>query len=249
MSKFIVTTTINKPTVATLKYCEIAVKKNWKFVIVGDLKTPHAEYKALENDNVIYLSPEQQESFCKELSDVIGWKTIQRRNIGFVYADFINMFRDGKSFQYGDILCKGYGSYYFQKINNEWRGIYITPNINNITLSHLVCLPNHPRMWRRSALMECENYSERLPICDDYEILLRTLTKYKVVKNNKIQYIQYMNDNGNNFSYIRNNEINRIGPNYIRPIYYNEYNINNKMKELNVYEDEKFISFYSWNFF
>ena len=86
MSKFIVTTTINKPTTATLKYCEIAVKKNWKFVIVGDTKTPHDEYKALENDNVIYLSPEKQESFCKELSDIIGWKTIQRRNIGFVYV-------------------------------------------------------------------------------------------------------------------------------------------------------------------
>jgi hypothetical protein len=86
MSKFIVTTTINKPTIATLKYCEIAVKKNWKFVIIGDLKTPHDEYKALENDNVIYLSPEQQDSFCKELSDTIGWKTIQRRNVGFVYA-------------------------------------------------------------------------------------------------------------------------------------------------------------------
>ena len=86
MNKFIVTTTINKPTKATLKYCEIAVKKNWKFVIVGDLKTPHEDYKALENDNVVYLSPEKQESFCKELSDVIGWKTIQRRNVGFVYA-------------------------------------------------------------------------------------------------------------------------------------------------------------------
>jgi len=86
MSKFIVTTTINKPTIATLKYCQIAVKKNWKFVIVGDLKTPHEEYKSLENDNIIYLSPEKQESFCKELSDVIGWKTIQRRNIGFVAA-------------------------------------------------------------------------------------------------------------------------------------------------------------------
>ena len=86
MNKFIVTTTINKPTVATLKYCEIAVKKNWKFVIVGDLKTTHVEYKALENDNVIYVYAEQQECLCKELSDVIGWKTIQRRNIGFVYA-------------------------------------------------------------------------------------------------------------------------------------------------------------------
>ena len=80
MSKFIVTTTINKPTVATLKYCEIAVKKNWKFVIVGDLKTPHAEYKALENDNVIYLSPEQQESFCKELKII---HTSKKGNLNF----------------------------------------------------------------------------------------------------------------------------------------------------------------------
>lgn len=85
-NKFIITTTINSPTVATLKYCEIAKSKNWIFVIVGDLKTPHHEYEKLENENVLYLSPEKQESFCKELSDVIGWKTIQRRNIGFVYA-------------------------------------------------------------------------------------------------------------------------------------------------------------------
>ena len=80
----------------------------------------------------------------------------------------------------------------------------IIPNINNITLSHLVCLPNHPRIWKRSVLMELESYSEFLPICDDYEILLRTCcSKYKVVKNNRAQYIQYMNDGANNFSNIR----------------------------------------------
>ncbi len=39
MKKFIVTTTINKPTKATLKFCEIAKNQNWQFVIVGDLKT------------------------------------------------------------------------------------------------------------------------------------------------------------------------------------------------------------------
>jgi hypothetical protein len=34
----------------------------------------------------VYLHPEQQERDYKELSDAIGWKKIQRRNIGFVYA-------------------------------------------------------------------------------------------------------------------------------------------------------------------
>jgi len=86
MKKFIVTTTINKPTLATLKFCEIAQNKNWTFVIIGDTKTPHESYKQLENNHVIYLSPEDQESLYPELSETIGWKSIQRRNIGFVYA-------------------------------------------------------------------------------------------------------------------------------------------------------------------
>jgi hypothetical protein len=88
MKKFIVTTTINFPTEATLKFCKIADGKNWNFIIVGDTKTPHDEYRKLEKEfkNVIYLSPESQELHYKELSDVIGWKSIQRRNIGFVFA-------------------------------------------------------------------------------------------------------------------------------------------------------------------
>ena len=88
MKKFIVTTTINKPTTATLKFCEIADRDNWIFVIVGDTKTPHDDYIKLSETfkNVIYLSPNKQDELYPELSKVIGWKTIQRRNIGFLFA-------------------------------------------------------------------------------------------------------------------------------------------------------------------
>jgi hypothetical protein len=89
MNKFIVTTTINSPTVATHKFAEIAKRDNWTFVIVGDTKTPHEQYRELENNfhpYVIYLHPEEQNEMYPELSEIIGWKTIQRRNIGFVYA-------------------------------------------------------------------------------------------------------------------------------------------------------------------
>ena len=88
MKKFIVTTTINYPTAATIKFAEIAQRDNWTFIIVGDTKTPHDEYIELEKkySNVKYLSPEEQERDYKEISDVIGWKTIQRRNVGFVAA-------------------------------------------------------------------------------------------------------------------------------------------------------------------
>ena len=88
MKKFIITTTINEPTEATIKFCKIADEKDFTFVIIGDTKTPHDSYKNLVDvyNNVVYLSPVDQEILYPELSEIIGWKTIQRRNIGFVYA-------------------------------------------------------------------------------------------------------------------------------------------------------------------
>lgn len=85
----IITTTINSPTEATLKFCEIVQRhSNFDFVIVGDTKTPHEEYEALVNKykRITYLTPDAQEKLYPNLSNIIGWKTIQRRNIGFVYA-------------------------------------------------------------------------------------------------------------------------------------------------------------------
>lgn len=84
----IITTTINSPTTATKKFAQLAQDNNWHFVIVGDTKTPHAEYKELEKrySKVKYLDPEDQAILYPQLSELIGWKTIQRRNIGFVYA-------------------------------------------------------------------------------------------------------------------------------------------------------------------
>ena len=165
--------------------------------------------------------------------------------IGFIYADCALMYENGSNHFYGDFICKGYGSYYSQKYNNKWILVYNTPNINNITLSHLVCCPNHPRIWRRDVLLKIGSYCEYLPICDDYEILLRTCLETKMAKIHKLGYIQYMNNADNNFSLIRNSEINRIGPNYISPYYYEKFNINQKMKELDAYEDEKYIQQHS----
>ena len=157
--------------------------------------------------------------------------------VGFIYMDFINIYENGDNFKYSDHICKGYGSYYCEKYNGKWVYVYNTPNINNITLSHLVCCPNHPRIWRRDLLLKIGNYCEHLPICDDYEILLRTAVNCKMAKIPKLGYVQYMNNSNNNFSLIRNGEINRIGPQFISPIYYNEYKIVEKMVELGAYED------------
>lgn len=82
--KVIVTTTINKPSKALIKF---SLMKGWKLIVVGDLKTPHNDF--LKMKNIIYLSPTKQEKLFKKLSDLIGWNCIQRRNLGFVYANKI----------------------------------------------------------------------------------------------------------------------------------------------------------------
>lgn len=86
MKKAIVTTTINKPTEAIMKFCEIAREQDWKFFIIGDQKTPHELYVKLEDDNVEYWAPQFQEKHFSELSEALEWNTIQRRNIGFIVA-------------------------------------------------------------------------------------------------------------------------------------------------------------------
>ncbi len=78
MKKVIITTTINSPTEAILKFGKMT---DWEMVVVGDRKTPpyHLE-------TGLYLTPEMQEKYDKRLSDAIGWNCIQRRNFGLLWA-------------------------------------------------------------------------------------------------------------------------------------------------------------------
>ena len=57
-------------------------------IIAGDLKTPHAEVRALcrELGNAVYLDPQEQERLGYACSDVIAWRSIQRRNIALLEA-------------------------------------------------------------------------------------------------------------------------------------------------------------------
>lgn len=83
MKKFLVTTTIYPRREAIEKFEAIAQQDDWTLIVVGDIKTPHNEYR---NNKCIYLSPDDQIKLDKELSDLIGWNCIQRRTMGFLLA-------------------------------------------------------------------------------------------------------------------------------------------------------------------
>lgn len=75
----IVCTTINPPTQAIERFDNLT---DWDLIVVGDQKTP-TNYKL---ENGIYLSPEDQVKICSDLSELIGWNCIQRRNFGLLQA-------------------------------------------------------------------------------------------------------------------------------------------------------------------
>jgi hypothetical protein len=160
--------------------------------------------------------------------------------------DFFNIYENGSPFWYSDFISLGYGGYYLQKcpthMGEKWMYVYVTPNVNDITAHALICLPNHPRIWRRDVLLKVGNYSEMLPICDDMEVLLRTIAddEVEIAKICKVGYIQYMNNGNNNFSLIRNAEINRIGPEYLYPMFYQNFNMMDKMKLRNANEPDQY---------
>jgi hypothetical protein len=77
--KVIVTTTINPPTKALQRF---AGTSGWHLVVVGDRKTPVPYVLS----GATYLSPEEQDAIDPELSRMIGWNCLQRRNFGFIWA-------------------------------------------------------------------------------------------------------------------------------------------------------------------
>lgn len=168
MDKIIVTTTIYSVSEALKKFVSF---KDWFIIIVGDKKTPHQEYINLVtlNGNIKYLSPEYQEENYKEISDLIGWNTIQRRNIGFLEAlkmngkiiasvddDNIPLDNWGQNIMIG----KPTNVYYYETDEIAFDPIGVT---------------NYPNLWHRG-----------FPI----QILNNRLNKYKITRKTIIPDIQ-----------------------------------------------------------
>ncbi len=153
-SKIIITTTINKPTKATLEFCK---RKNFDFVIVGDLKTPHSEYVKLEKKypQLKYIHPDEQKQLYPHLSRAIGWNCIQRRSIGFVYA-YQNKYEVIASIDDDNIPYENWGDkiYVGKKIEVD---TYNTPNKVFDPLS----VTNTKYVWHRGYPLELIPYRSK----------------------------------------------------------------------------------------
>lgn len=138
MKKVIVTTTINYPTKALQLFQNMA---EWELVIAGDKNTPEMAYKNFDG----YLSVENQQNKYPELSRLIGWNCIQRRNLAILEAinqgaDIIALVDDD------NIPMENWGNNIF--IGNPIEvDMYDSP-LNDIVMDP-VAVTNYPHLWHR----------------------------------------------------------------------------------------------------
>jgi GT2 family glycosyltransferase len=131
---------------------------------------------------------------------------------GFVYSDFSEIFEDGANFAYSENFGVGYGAYRkeFRQDGNSWRNVCCSPPINAVTARYHVALPNHLRAWRRSLFNQIGGWNPRFHVADDFEIMIRSFLESKYVRIPRLCYYQYRNQGGNNFTFIRNQEIQKL---------------------------------------
>ena len=134
----------------------------------------------------------------------------------FFYTDCIEMYENTRvCCSYGDSYAFGCAAHYRTIIHN-WKscekrwitGERVSP-FNHATLRYIVGIPNHARVWKRDAYMDVGGHNENMAVADDYELVLRTVLKYPSVYIREIGYLQYRNEEGNNFTFLRNSLIQR----------------------------------------
>jgi glycosyltransferase involved in cell wall biosynthesis len=165
---------------------------------------------------------------------------------GLFYSDFIECDEPSKlgssychPFSYGDYFGLGFGSYYRQWYNNAFQFVAKTPRINPYTLRHIVGVPNHFRCWTKKAYNDIGSHNQDLSVVDDYDLILRTIFKYRWVHIPQMLYIQYRNSGGSNFTFYRNKLIQFVVLK-LQQLY--ESKIHSRLIELNVKDDKNIFS-------
>jgi glycosyltransferase involved in cell wall biosynthesis len=114
-------------------------------------------------------------------------------DVGFVYSNWCEINEQGESCRYPDGWAFGYGSEYYDKEHEVM--VMRAPELNEITMSHIVSAPNHVRAWRSSVYRMLNGHDPSLRVADDYEFMIRTILNTKAKHIDKLLYKQYISPN------------------------------------------------------
>ena len=147
----------------------------------------------MELDHDDYLTEDAAELMIKAFNEYPDCK--------FVYSDCAEIWENHKCIKYGDGFAFGYGTYRTEEYNGITYDVANTSNINPKTIRHIVGVPNHFRAWDAEFYRSIGGHNRRLTIADDYELIVRTFLKTRMVRIPKLLYLQfYHNSNTQNLT-------------------------------------------------
>jgi glycosyltransferase involved in cell wall biosynthesis len=181
----------------------IRVFKPWKHSgTIGEVKNWAC---SLANGDIL-LELDHDDELTDYALDCVVRGFGQNIEAGFLYTDCAEIYEDGTSLSYRDGWAFGYGSY----ADVEYRGkLYKSGspgNINSKTIRYITSMPNHIRAWRKSFYRSIGGHNKELHVADDYEIMIRTFLKTRMIRVPKLCYLQHI---GNTAQQKRNKEIHR----------------------------------------
>lgn len=121
----------------------------------------------------------------------------KHKDVGFFYTDSAEIDQNWNSLKYGDGFAFSYGHYITETVLGRDFEVAVSSNINPKTIRHIVGVPNHVRAWRRETYFEIGGHCRDLTIADDYELIVRTFLKTKMMRIPRLGYLQFIYDDGN----------------------------------------------------
>jgi glycosyltransferase involved in cell wall biosynthesis len=149
------------------------VKRRGFMVAEGDV--------LVELDHDDELTPDALEAIADAFTDP---------NVGFVFSDWSEILPSGESGRYPEGWAFGYGSDYFDADHGVW--VMRAPELNAVTLGHIVSAPNHVRAWRASVYRQLGGHDPALPVADDYDLVVRTALATTCVHVPRMLYRQHI---------------------------------------------------------
>jgi glycosyltransferase involved in cell wall biosynthesis len=144
----------------------------------------------VEFDHDDYLMPTATQTMVDAL--------LKYPECGFYYTDCTEIDANWNSLTYGDGFAFGYGHYRDEIVFGKPMKVCVSLNINPKTIRHIVGVPNHIRAWRRDVYFNIGGHNRRLSIADDYELVIRTFLNTKMLRINKLEYLQFIHSDGGN---------------------------------------------------
>lgn len=124
---------------------------------------------------------------------------------GFMYSELCELYDDGEMKYYTDIWGEqgyanlnnwfgaGYGIHYWVDSEGKSYLNHRYPDINPLSIRYNFSMPNHVRAWRKDVYQKVGGHNKRLPVADDYELIVKTFLETKIIHIKKMLYLQYNN--------------------------------------------------------